>query len=130
MIKIKDLRKLNLSKRNFKIKDFRIKNLKIGYKIAGSLGIIFLLFGLLSIFILFSIRNIEASSTEVKDTYMVLVKESNDLNAQMQELATHIQLYLVTGNEDEYNEIMKNQDTLEKIMEKVESHVQSNPIQV
>lgn len=127
MIKIKDLRKLNLSKRNFKINDFRIKNLKIGYKIAGSLGIIFLLFGLLSIFILFSIRNIEASSTEVKDTYMVLVKESNDLNAQMQELATHIQLYLVTGNEDEYKEIMKNQDSLEKIMEKVESHVQSNP---
>ncbi|PKM55562.1 MAG: hypothetical protein CVU98_12225 [Firmicutes bacterium HGW-Firmicutes-3] len=125
--RIKDFRKLNLIKSNFRIKNFKIRNLKIGYKIAGSLGIIFLLFGLLSIFILFSVRRIEASSTEVKDTYMILVKDSNDLNAQMQKLATHIQLYLVTGNEDEYNEIMKNQDSLEKIMEKVESHVQSNP---
>jgi len=102
-----------------------LKNTKIGYKIAGSLGIILLLFGLLSIYILFSISFIEKSSTDIKDAYMVLVKESNLLDTQTKELATSIAIYLENGSEENYTATQVYKEPIDQLLVSIDEHIAS-----
>lgn len=102
-----------------------LKNIKIGYKIAGSLGIILLLFGLLSVYILLSISTMEKSSTEIKDAYMTLVKDSNELNSQTKELAGIIAVYLETGSEDSYTTAQSYNDSINPLITSIDTQISS-----
>lgn len=104
----------------------RIKDLKIGYKIAGGFGIVLVLFASLSIYILLSVTGIERSSIEVKEAYMQLVKESNQLNAQMQELSTHINLYLASGDEAKYDESVSMREPIQAQILKVQNQINTH----
>jgi methyl-accepting chemotaxis protein len=101
----------------------RINNLKIGHKIAGSIGAILVVFGLLSLFILVSVSGIEKSSSEIKDAYMNLVRESNTLNVEIGDLASQVAIYVATGDEQFYEEALSLQVPIEEQIAMIEAQI-------
>ncbi len=102
-----------------------IKNLKIGYKIAGSLGLILLLFALLSGYVLLTVSDLGDGSIEINEAYMSLVRESNDLNNQMSLVSGQIAVYLVSGNEEDYSKAVELQEPIPGIIDNLDQLIAS-----
>ena len=103
------------------------RNIKIGYKIAAGFGTLIILFGLTAGYVLINMGNIQTTSSEIKDAYMELVRQSNELNQEMQDLSGHVGLYIATGEQVEYDMALQKEAIIKSKLQGIEQHLTYYP---
>lgn len=100
-----------------------LKNVKLGVKLAGSFGIILLVFIIYATYVLLSVGEMQRTSTEIKEVSMKLVDDTNELNYQMQQVASNIAVYLATGEESSFTDAQSFNDSLSALLLRIEGQV-------